>query len=68
MDHVLNSMQPFADVYRCSFLEELQSDKNTKYQDCPSYADAKAINDAMNVLRKHIGVDTNSFKDFITYS
>jgi len=55
MDHVLNSISSFYDVYLDEFMEYQREGKYKKLSDNPMYGEVKAIIDAMNILRKYLG-------------
>ncbi len=58
MDHVLNSIASFYDVYLDEFMEYQREGKYKKLSDNPMYGEVKAIIDAMNILRKYLGWET----------
>lgn len=55
MDHVLDAIKSFYDVYLDGFLEEWRTGEYKKLSDCPSYDEVKAIIDSMNCIRKYLG-------------
>ena len=65
MEHVLERMQGHADGWRQCLLNEWESGQYENREDCPSYAGCKALNDAMNILRKYDGVKTWTMRDFV---
>ena len=67
MEHILDRMEGHAEGWRQFFFDELQSGKYEKYEDSPSYAGCKALNDAMNILRKHEGMKRVSMKSFLFF-
>jgi len=52
MDHAINALTPFYDVELDILAEELASKKYAKLSECPSYKSAKALRDAIQVLKR----------------
>lgn len=68
MDHAINSLQPYLDAEIEELREEWHSGKYKKLSDCPSYASAKAIRDAMNVLYKfYYGRSMSTVSELVEY-
>lgn len=57
MDHVLNSIEVFYEVYLDEFIVEQKAKKYKKLSDNPYYTEIKTIIDSMNILRKYLGYD-----------
>lgn len=66
MDHVIERID--ADIeFDFEYLkEEWESKKYKKFSECPSYKGLKALIDASNILRKHIGWETLSIKKMLS--
>jgi len=67
MDHVLNSISSFYDVYLDEFMEYQREGKYKKLSDNPMYGEVKAIIDAMNILRKYLGWETIKLSEEVLY-
>ena len=65
MDHVYNSIQAFWSPYLDDFMAAQRTGKYKKFTNNPCYSDLKAINDAMNIIRRQMGRDTVKLSDQI---
>ena len=65
MDHAIDALYVYVDIEAEFFAEEWKSGNYKKFSDCPSYDSAKALVDATNIMRKHMGWTTLILKDFI---
>lgn len=66
IDHVIDRIDTDIEVDFKYFLEEWKSGKYNKFLECPSYSGLKALIDASNILRKHIGWETLSIKKMLS--
>jgi uncharacterized protein YgiB involved in biofilm formation len=57
MERVYNSIQAFWSPYLDDFMAAQRTGKYKKFTNNPCYSELKAINDAMNVIRKEMGKD-----------
>lgn len=67
MDHVLNSIASFYDVYLDEFMEYQREGKYKKLSDNPMYEEIKAIIDAMNCIRKYLGYENIKLSEEVKY-
>ncbi|MCT4686609.1 hypothetical protein [Vallitalea sp.] len=67
MDHVLNGMRSYYEVYRDLFIEEHRNNNYKKFSDNPYYDEVKALIDSMNILRKYLGWDNITLKQELEY-
>lgn len=67
MDHVLNSISSFYDVYLDEFMEYQREGKYKKLSDNPMYEEIKAIIDAMNCIRKYLGYENIKLSEEVKY-
>ena len=58
MNHVYNSIQAFWSPYLDDFMAAQRTGNYKKFTNNPCYSDLKAINDAMNIIRRQMGRDT----------
>ena len=65
MDHAINSLMPFYEVELDILAEELASGNYSKLSECPSYKSAKALRDAIQVLKRYYygKAETMTIKD-----
>lgn len=57
MDHVLNSIEVFYEVYLDEFIAEHKANKYNHLSDNPCYKEIKTIIESMNILRKFLGYE-----------
>jgi len=55
MDHVLERIQVFYEIYLDEYMEEHLKNHYEKLSDNPVYPELKAIIDSMNPIRKFLG-------------
>jgi len=52
LDHAINSLQPYLEAAIDVLRDEMATGRYKKLSDCPYYVDAKALVDAINILKK----------------
>lgn len=67
MDHVLEAIRPHYDAYLDMFMEEHRKGEYKKLSDNPFYDEVKALIDAMNCIRKHMGWDNIKLSEEVEY-
>lgn len=55
MDHVYDAIRSYYDVYFEMFMKHQRTGNYKKLADNPMYGETKAIIDAMNCIRRHLG-------------
>lgn len=56
MDHVLERIEVFYEIYMDEFLDEQEKNNHINYLDNPVYSDLKVIIASMNPLRVYLGL------------
>jgi len=56
MDHVLERIEVFYEIYMDEFLDEQEKNNHINYSDNPVYSDLKVIIASMNPLREYLGL------------
>ena len=65
MDHVLESIEVFYEVYLDEFLEEHKCGQYEKLSNNPCYKELKTIIDSMNILRKYLGYENIKLSEVV---
>ena len=53
MDHAIDALKMYLEAEIDDLIEEWRSDEYQKLSDCPSYASAKAMVDAIHIMEKY---------------
>ena len=56
MDHILERIEVFYEIYMDDFLDEQEKNNHINYPDNPVYNDLKVIIASMNPLREYLGL------------
>lgn len=67
MDHVLNAIRQYYDVYLDNFMDYQKEGKYKKLSDNPMYEELKAIIDAMNCIRKYFDYENIKLSEEVKY-
>ncbi|HCJ56059.1 MAG TPA: hypothetical protein DHV55_00725 [Clostridiaceae bacterium] len=65
MDHALDNLMPYVELYFSMFIDDWKTGKYEKYSDCPGYDGLKALVDAANKILKYMDEDTLKIRKMI---